>query len=234
MPLLVSRGHEMFIYSYVALNAHNQIIKDTLIAKNKRKAFIIITQKNLTPLRINFKAIFTLSKKNINYRILFFHQLGALTSSGITLVQSLKILSENSHLPFWDGFINNLILHIEKGELFSDFLKNYPQIFNSTIISLILVAEKTGKYDENFNTISFMLEHHERTMRLLKKSLRYPFTLCLFSGGLLFILFLYVIPQFKSIYDSFQHDLPLITTTMIYISDFIEKKIHLFFVVCCY
>lgn len=214
----------MFIYSYVALNAHNQIIKDTLIAKNKRKAFIIITQKNLTPLRINFKAIFTLSKKNINYRILFFHQLGALTSSGITLVQSLKILSENSHLPFWDGFINNLILHIEKGELFSDFLKNYPQIFNSTIISLILVAEKTGKYDENFNTISFMLEHHERTMRLLKKSLRYPFTLCLFSGGLLFILFLYVIPQFKSIYDSFQHDLPLITTTMIYISDFIEKK----------
>ncbi|MGG4663807.1 type II secretion system F family protein [Providencia vermicola] len=218
----------MFIYSYIALNAHNQIIEDTLLAKSKKKAFLIITENNLIPLKIKIKAIFNLNHACINYRIHFFHQLGALTSSGITLIQSLKILSGNCHLPFWRHFIKNLILHIEKGELFSDFLKNHPQIFNSTIISLIIVAEKTGKYDENFNTISFMLEHNEKISALFKKAIRYPLTLCLFSGMLLCIMFLYVIPQFKEIYDSFQQELPLLTQVMLYLSDFIKKQFTYF------
>ncbi|MEQ4674227.1 type II secretion system F family protein [Providencia vermicola] len=219
----------MFIYSYIALNAHNQIIEDTLLAKSKKKAFLIITENNLIPLKIKIKAIFNLNHTCINYRIHFFHQLGALTSSGITLIQSLKILSENCHLPFWRHFIKSLILHIEKGELFSDFLKNHPQIFSSTIISLIIVAEKTGKYDENFNTISFMLEHNEKISALFKKAIRYPLTLCLFSGMLLCIMFLYVIPQFKEIYDSFQQELPLLTQAMLYASDFIKKQFAYFY-----
>ncbi|EPL9571498.1 type II secretion system F family protein [Providencia rettgeri] len=223
MPLLATGGIEMFIYSYIALNTHNQIIEDTLLAKSKKSTFII-TEKNLIPLKIKIKAIFNLNRSCINYRIHFFHQLAVLTSSGITLIQSLKILSENCHLPFWRDFIKNLIQYIEKGELFSDFLKDYQQIFSSTIISLVIVAEKTGKYDENFNTISFMLEHNDKVSVLFKKAIRYPLTLCLFSGMLLYIMFLYVIPQFKDIYDSFQQELPLLTQVMLYISDFVKKQ----------
>lgn len=219
---------KMFIYSYVALNTHNQIIEDTLLAKSKKNAFIIISENNLIPLKIKIKAIFNLNRACISYRIHFFHQLGILTSSGITLIQSLKILSENCHLPFWNNFIRNLIQHIEKGELFSDFLKNHQQIFSSTIISLVIVAEKTGKYDENLNTISFMLEHNEKISMLFRKAIRYPLTLCLFSGMLLCIMFLYVIPQFKDIYDSFQQSLPLLTQVMLYISDFIKKQFTYF------
>lgn len=222
--LSVTKEFSMFIYSYVALNTNNQIIKDTLLAKSKKNAFIIITENNLVPLRINLKSFFYLDSTNINYRIHFFQQLGALTSSGITLVQSLRILSDNCHLPFWNIFIKNLIQHIEKGDLFSDFLKKHPQIFSNTIISLVIVAEKTGKYDENFNTISFMLEHNEKIALLLKKAIRYPFTLCLFSGILLCIMFVYIIPQFKSIYDNFQQELPLITQSIIDISDIVTTQ----------
>ncbi|WP_273804542.1 type II secretion system F family protein [Providencia rettgeri] len=218
----------MFIYSYVALNTHNQIIEDTLLAKSKKSAFIIISENNLIPLKIKIKAIFNLNRACISYQIHFFHQLGILTSSGITLIQSLKILSENCHLPFWNNFIRNLIQHIEKGELFSDFLKDYQQIFSSTVISLVIVAEKTGTYDENFNTISFMLEHNEKISVLFKKAIRYPLTLCLFSGMLLCIMFLYVIPQFKDIYDSFQQELPLLTQIMLYLSDFIKNQFTYF------
>lgn len=218
----------MYIYSYIAIDANNQLIKNTLLATNRKNAFLIITENNLTPLKIKFKSFFSLDNKNIDYRIHFFHQLGTLTSSGINLVQSLKILLSNCHLPFWKSIINHAIQHIEKGESFAEYLKMYPRIFSSTVISLVVVAEKTGHYDENFRIISSMLEHNEKVAILIKKAIRYPITLCIFSGLLLLIMFLYVIPQFESIYDNFQHELPFLTKIMIGISNFIHNQLVIF------
>ena len=73
-----------------------------------------------------------------------------------------------------------------------------------------------------------MLEHNEKISALFKKAIRYPLTLCLFSGMLLCIMFLYVIPQFKEIYDSFQQELPLLTQAMLYVSDFIKEQFTYF------
>ncbi|WP_326832972.1 type II secretion system F family protein [Providencia alcalifaciens] len=98
-------------------------------------------------------------------------------------------------------------------------LKKHPHIFNPTIISLIRIAEKTGKYDESFLIIKNMLENNQKTSILIKKALRYPITLIGFSSLLLIIMLVFVIPQFAEIYENFQQELPAITKAVLLISN---------------
>lgn len=214
----------MFIYSYIAIDSNNNLIKKNLLASSKKNAFLAITKNNLTPLKIKFKMIFILNRENIDYRIHFFHQLSILTSSGINLVQCLKILLSNCHLPYWQNMIENSIENLEKGDKLSQHLTKHPLIFNNTIVSLIIVAEKTGRYDESFQVISTMLEHNEKNALLIKKAIRYPIALSLFSILLLIIMMYYVVPQFESIYGNFQHELPFVTKVVIFTSEYIQEK----------
>lgn len=213
----------MFIYSYIAIDFKNQLKYSTLIAKSKKHAFTNISERNLIPIQIKLKTLFTLDKKNINYRIDFFHQLSLLSSSGINLIQCLKILHTNCPLPFWTDIIENSIIHIEKGEKLSQYLKQYPTIFNDTVISIITVAEKTGQYEESFSTINSILEHNNKVSLLISKSTRYPIILSSFSIILLTIMMTYVVPQFESIYQNVRHELPLITKTITFISSFLRE-----------
>lgn len=219
----------MFIYSYTALSHDNNIVQDFIISKNKKSAFIELLEAEQTPLHIRLKAIFILNAANINYRTHFFYQLNSLVSSGINLLQSLYILQKNTHSPFWQKIITSTITDLKKGNRFSDSLRKHPNIFTPTIISLISVAEKTGNYENNFKIIAGMLKHNEETKKKITKSLRYPIVLTLFSIALIFIMLVYVLPQFETIYQSFQHELPLITKIMIYLSNLITDYFPYFF-----
>lgn len=215
----------MFIYSYIATDNNNNLIENTVIAKSKRHAFVNISEKNLFPLKIKYKAIFILNRENFCYRTHFFHQLAILSSSGINLLQCLKILQSNCHLPFWTDLIENSILHIEKGEKFSQYLSQYPTFFNNTILSIVMIAEKTGQYEESFNVINIMLEHNEKSKLLIKKAIRYPTILSLLSIILIMIMMIYVVPQFENIYESSQQELPFITKIVIFTSAFLNENI---------
>ncbi|MDD9341594.1 MAG: type II secretion system F family protein [Providencia heimbachae] len=217
----------MFIYSYISLSINNVVIHDTLIAKNKKHAYLSIIDKNQIPLKIKLKNILILNTENLNYKIHFFHQLKTLISSGINILKCLRILKSNCHLPFWRDIISHTINGLEKGETLSSKLKEHSNIFDSTTINLIVIAEKTGQYEESFRIITSMLEHNQKTSLLIKKALRYPITISIFSFILLSVMIIFVIPQFEDIYTTFQHELPFLTQIMISISSFIREKIHM-------
>lgn len=209
----------MFIYSYTALLNDNSIIRDTIVSKNKKYAYFEILELRQTPIKITLNAIFILNSKNIDYRIHFFHQLSTLVSSGISLLQCLNILNENCHLPFWKKLIFTAIRDLEQGNNLTDSLKKQPIIFNNTIISLIKIAENTGQYEDNFHIIVEILENQKKTNQHIRKALRYPITLLCFSTILIYIMLIFVLPQFKSVYESFQQELPILTKWMIYLSN---------------
>lgn len=76
-----------------------------------------------------------------------------------------------------------------------------------------------------------MLKHNEETKKKITKSLRYPIVLTLFSIALIFIMLVYVLPQFETIYQSFQHELPLITKIMIYLSNLVTDYFPYFLLI---
>lgn len=81
----------------------------------------------------------------------------------------LSIASTQLPPTFWRDIINHTISDLEKGNNFIINFKKHPHIFNPTIISLIRIAEKTGKYDESFLIIKNMLENNQKTSILIKK-----------------------------------------------------------------
>ncbi|MEX5996604.1 type II secretion system F family protein, partial [Providencia vermicola] len=149
----------MFIYSYIALSHENNLIKDTIISRNKKSAFIELLESEHTPIQIRFRSLFILNKSNIHYRVHFFYQLNTLLSSGINLLQSLYILQKNIKDPLWRKIIASAIYDLKRGNNLSNNLEKHPNIFTPTIISLVKVAEKTGDYEKTFKIIATMLKH---------------------------------------------------------------------------
>ncbi|MEQ5042975.1 type II secretion system F family protein [Providencia manganoxydans] len=215
----------MFIYSYIALSKNNTIIKDVIISKSKNCAFIELLNLEQTPIKITFKSVFFLDRKNIDYRIHFFHQLSALSSSGINILQSLYILQNNNHPPFWKMIIKLAIDDLKKGGSLANNFKRTPTIFTPTIVSLVEVAEKIGQYEKNFKIIAEMLKHHQQTKKKILQSLRYPIILILLSAVLILLMLIYVLPQFETIYQSFGHDLPFMTSLLIYVSKWLSEYV---------
>lgn len=209
----------MFIYSYSALNSDDTIINDTIISKSKRNVYLDLIDNNKIPLNIRLKSILIFNSQHIHYRVHFFHQLSTLISSGINLLQCLTILHNNCQLPYWRHILSISVTDIKKGSLFSDTLSKHKIVFSGTIINLIKVAEKTGAYENNFRVIVKMLEHNQNSAQQIRKSLRYPVTLLCFSIILVWIMLIYVLPQFSKIYQNFQHELPFLTKLMIYFSN---------------
>jgi type IV pilus assembly protein PilC len=88
----------------------------------------------------------------------FFHSLSILLQSKINLVQSFEILAEMTNfLPLKDAIIsvqNDLI----SGNLLSESLKKYKNLFDSRKISLIKVGEEVNKLDFAIKKIEAQLE----------------------------------------------------------------------------
>jgi type II secretory pathway component PulF len=141
----------------------------------------------------------------------FSYHMKTMLESGITLVDSVKMLTSQRVIPKNEG--NKLIQLIQKGESFSTALQTigFPEIFCSFI-----------KAAEHHGDIHFALNHCHRYylarskwLRKIKQVTFYPlFILSFLCMGLIF-LSLVVLPVFSELYQSFSFELPY-TTKLIF------------------
>lgn len=213
------------IYQYNAINSKGDIVNDIISSNNKKQAYLLIIDKNLIPLKLTFKTINYLNYKSLAYRITFFQQISILMQSGISLLNSLQIIVNNCNIIYWKIIISDIIVDIKQGISLSNSMKKHPLIFDRIIINLVIISEKTGNYDITFDKIFNLYNKKDIVKKRIIKSLNYPITLCLFSMLVVFIMLIYVFPQFQSVYENFDSELPSVTKNLILISKLIENNL---------
>lgn len=145
--------------------------------------------------------------------------------SGISLLNSLQIIVNNCNIIYWKIIISDIIVDIKQGISLSNSMKKHPLIFDRIIINLVIISEKTGNYDITFDKIFNLYNKKDIVKKRIIKSLNYPITLCLFSMLVVFIMLIYVFPQFQSVYENFDSELPSVTKNLILISKLIENNL---------
>lgn len=201
-------------------------------SKNKLSGYIKASSKNIVQSKLTqlgivkikriSQQIFTiqnnlkLSPKESYY---FFSSLLRLIKSGIALTDCIELISKSSETGSIKLFTYDLGYAIEHGQSLSYALENSDYIINYDYIQLIKIGETSGKLEQVLLSISQLIQKNITLNKKLFSAMIYPGCVIAITIVVLAVLFIFIIPQFKTIYHNSNTALPAFTQALLFISD---------------
>lgn len=155
--------------------------------------------------------------------VVFSRQLATMVESGITLVQALHILSEQSENKTLSNVTLQIKEDIESGSSLHEALGRHPKIFTNLYVNMVKAGETSGLLDEILDRLATYLEKSSALQRKVKSSLVYPAVVVSMAILITVVLLIKVVPTFEGIFKSLGGTLPLPTQILIMISKTLRK-----------
>ena len=225
------RSEEKVMYKYVAKNNETGKVETGYFAAFSKldvHSFLLAEGYEvyeITP-QSNFKKPFSFgpSKFSPNDLDFFLTQLSTFLKAGITLVDSVKILSKQSNKKSHKNIYKMIIYELTMGENFSEALAKQGTIFPRLLINMIKTAELTGDLPETLDDMADYYRETEKTRKQMVSAVTYPVVVLLFAIAVLIFIMVGVIPQFVGIYSNLGTELPGITVAVINLSNFLKNN----------
>lgn len=166
-------------------------------------------------IRISF-----LEKVTLDELILFSRQMYSLTKAGVPVTRAMRGLSSSVKNPLLQDTVMALAEDLDKGRALSSAMSKHGKIFTDLYISIIHVGENTGRLDEAFIQMARYLELERNTVKNLKQATRYPSFVFIAIGAAVAVINVFVIPAFKTVFQSFGGNIPWQTKALMNFSDF--------------
>ena len=158
--------------------------------------------------------------------IFFVTQLSTYLKSGITLIESLKILSRQYKKKSYKKIFKMIIYDLSMGENLSTAMENRGVAFPNLLITMVKSAEMTGELPEVLDDMADYYTETEKTRKQMITAMMYPSIVFVFAISVLTFIMLYVIPKFVDIYASMEGvQIPALTQFIISMSSFMKKNI---------
>ncbi|OGH92227.1 MAG: hypothetical protein A2534_01825 [Candidatus Magasanikbacteria bacterium RIFOXYD2_FULL_39_9] len=181
--------------------------------------------RQLSPLEIKFNAWIEhhLQRVPVMQKILFVSHLKTMVKAGLSLIDALRILSEEIENKKLKNIIADVKDGVEKGQQFSEVLAKYPKIFPSIYVSMIAAGETAGKMETALEQVSTqMKKNHELTSRI-KGAMMYPAVIVIAMVGISVEVVVFILPKLLIMFKEFDAQLPLPTRILIAITDFTQN-----------
>ncbi|MCK5851613.1 type II secretion system F family protein [bacterium] len=151
---------------------------------------------------------------------LFTRQLATLLDAGLPLVRSIRILQDQQS----DGSQLKIVLRdvassVEGGKTFSDSLSKYPNVFDGLFVNMVRAGEAGGVLETILNRLADFSEKSEKLKKKVKSAMTYPAVVLSIAGIVVVFLLTFVVPRFQSMFSQQGKELPVITQTLIDISN---------------
>ncbi len=157
------------------------------------------------------------------HKIDLVRQLATLLKAGLPLAESLTLLAEGHPHAGWRELLNELQRRVMAGEAFSSALRAWPQIFPALFPALMEVGELTGQLDECCRQLALQQSKQQHLRQKVVKALRYPLFILLVALAVSAGMLLFVLPEFVSVYASFDAPLPAFTAAVMSLSAFLQQ-----------
>ena len=214
-------------FTYTAREtATGREIRSTVEANNEQTAIAALLNRNLLVVAIQEK----IAKKGkmqggkvaLADLVVFTRQLATMIDAGISIVQALQALADQTPNKVMRDVIRDVCSRVESGESFSEALQKHPKTFNRLYYSMVSAGEKGGLLAEIMARLATYLENTERLRKKVKTALMYPTAVTVVAIVITTFLLVKVIPTFKEVYSGFGAKLPGPTQVLMDISDLVK------------
>ena len=217
-------------------------------AKTKSKGILIRVVEGTEPIDAQFLRFKTNFLKNIKKKkikpdalIAAIRQLAVMTNAGISIYDSLSEIALATEDDALKTVFSKLADDINSGHALSTSLENFRFEVGNLTIAMVSLGEKTGNLDEALYALADMLEEIRSNFIKFKKAMAYPRNVMIAMAVAFTILISYVVPEFKSIFEELNSELPLPTQILLTLKDlfnnyglYVIAGLTLFFIVFRY
>ena len=160
--------------------------------------------------------------------VVFTRQLSTMISAGIPLLECLEVLEEQIIDRGFKIVVGRIVERVRAGADLSDALSRHGRIFSRLFVNMIKAGEASGQLDIILNRLAEYLESTAALKREIKSAMTYPVISMVLITGISIFLMVYIVPQFKSIFDSLGTpdkpiELPWLTRTLLAVSLFMRN-----------
>ena len=154
--------------------------------------------------------------------VVFNNQLATMIGSGLTLVTSLNVLSQQIENKKLREVIVAVRDDVESGASFSAALDKHPGVFTPLFVNMINAGETGGALEEILRRLAVFAEQSEEIMTNVKTALTYPGLIVFITISVVAFLVMGVLPKFESLFSSMNVPLPLPTQILLGTSRFLR------------
>ncbi len=161
---------------------------------------------------------------------LFCRQLSTLLGSGVTILETLVIISRQVSSRRFYNVISDLKKNMEGGLSLHEAMAKNRSVFSDLWINLVESGEASGNLSVVLSRLASYLERNAQFRSKIVSALIYPAILMFVGTGALLFLTIKIIPTFASLFESFNMQLPFLTQVLIVASNLIRKYLLVFII----
>lgn len=158
---------------------------------------------------------------------IFCQQFEAILSAGVSVLEALNLLKEQTDNKALAKVVNDMYLRVERGESLSSSMNSNSRVFPSILVNMVEAGEASGSLEISLKRMAVHFEKEHDLQQRVKKATTYPVIVSVVATIVVVILVVVVVPTFVGMFDGMGMELPGTTKALIAISDFIKTKWYL-------
>ncbi|MXP53707.1 protein transport protein HofC [Pantoea sp. Seng] len=213
----------LYHYRWQALDTLGALRQGTSLVASQEELLQQLSDRGMMPVSWQRGQCWRTRDWKWQHKIDLVRQLATLLKAGLPLAESLTLLAEGHPHAGWRELLNELQRRVMAGEAFSSALRAWPQIFPALFPALMEVGELTGQLDECCRQLALQQSKQQHLRQKVVKALRYPLFILLVALAVSAGMLLFVLPEFVSVYASFDAPLPAFTAAVMSLSAFLQQ-----------
>jgi type IV pilus assembly protein PilC len=222
----------MITFAYQARDASGRIVSGIQDALNEDNAVTSLMSRGLMVLSLQEKSVASKTRKKVwtvkeTDLVLFTRQLATMIEAGISLVQGLTALYDQSDPKRQRNLrhvVSDVTTRVQGGETFNEAVAKHPRVFNRLFVSMVKAGETGGLLAEILERLAGFLEASARLRKKVKSAMTYPVIVICIALIITTFLIVRVVPIFGEIFKDFGAKLPAPTQFLIDVSDFVRGE----------
>ncbi len=202
--------------------------KPMAVAELKRQGVIVLSIEQETKGFLQKEIYIGKPVKNQDF-VVFLRQLATLIRAGIGIVDSIRILAQQTESKALRKILTEVEADLRKGVQLSESCSKYPKVFEPLYLSMIRAGEASGNMELVLDRLATFYEKSYYTKEKIKSAMTYPITIGILAIIVTAYLLTNIVPTFVGMFASFHAELPKITKIVMALSKSLTETWYLYF-----
>ncbi len=220
MPVFVFRGRN---------TKTNEAVKGERLSNSSQALAAVLRREQILPLSIREKKAasfnITLFKRGVSQQeiAIFTRQFSVMLDAGLPLVQCIDAMAQQNPNSTFKKILEQVRGDIESGTTLSEAMSRHPKAFDLLYTNMIAAGETAGILDTILQRVAQFIEKIVKLKRALRSALVYPAVILSIAVIVVGIILWKVVPVFRTLFEGFNIELPLLTRIVIAASGLLES-----------
>jgi type IV pilus assembly protein PilC len=217
------------VYAWEGKDKSGKTVRGELRAGGEAIVNVTLRRQGIMVTKVK-KRVYRSGKKITDKDLtMFTRQLATMMKAGVPLLQAFDIVGKGHANPSMSKLILDIRSDIETGTSLNNAFRKYPRYFDPLFCNLVGAGEQAGILEDLLHRLAV---YKEKTLALkskIKSALTYPIAILAVAFIVVAVIMIWVVPAFKSVFQSFGADLPAPTLIVMGISEFFVQWWYLIF-----